>query len=199
MKLSQWVEKLKSWEEERTKREKILLVLVTIFLPLFLFYRFYYQPTEEKIKRYKEEIKTLELEIGKLEGYVKKEKELEAQLQKRKEFLEEIKEILPTDKEVPKLLKNISLKAKEAQLEIINFTPIGEEPKDYYTVIPFEMQVKGYFPNIIKFLNSVETMSRLVALEGIEFAPQEKEEKLLAKCLFITYKWTGEPLAEKKK
>lgn len=199
MRLPPLIEKLKSWEEERTKREKILLVIMTIILPLFLFYRFYYQPTEEKIKKYKEEIKTLELEIAKIETFAKKEKELEVQLVKRKEFLEEIKDILPTEKEVPKLLKNISSMAKQAQLEMINFTPKGEEKKDYYTIIPFEMQVKGNFPNIIKFLNSVETMSRLVTIENIEFAPQDKDEKILAKCLFITYKYTGEPLQEKKK
>lgn len=198
MKFKKVIESLKNWEEERTKREKILLIIMTALLPLFLFYKFYYQPTKDTIHKYKEEIQQLNLEIAKLENFAKKEKELELLLRERKKFLEEIKETLPTEKEVPKLLKNISLMTKQTQLDILNFTPKNEEKRNYYVAIPFEIVVKGNFPNIIKYLNQVESLPRLITLESIEFLPQEKEEKLMAKCLFVTYKYTGEPIEDKK-
>ena len=199
MNLANLVERIKSWEEEKTPREKFLLIILTLLLPLFLFYRLYYQPTQEKIKKYKEEITKLEMEIAKLESFAKKEKELEVLLKERKIFLEQIMDILPTEKEIPKLLKNTSSMAKQVQLEILYFTPKNEEKKNYYALIPFEIQLKGYFPNIIKYINNVESMSRLVTLESIEFIPQDKEEKMVTKCQFVTYKYTGEPLEASKK
>ncbi|MFN3504923.1 MAG: type 4a pilus biogenesis protein PilO [Caldimicrobium sp.] len=198
MPLTTIIDRLKAWDEESTKREKILLVIVTILLPLFIFYKFYLAPTQEKIKKYNEEINNLNLQITKLEGYQRKEKELENQINERKKFLNEVKDLLPTEKEVPTLLKNVSAMAKQSQLEILSFSPKNEEKKDYYVAIPFEIHLKGFFPDIIKFLNKVETMQRLITLENIEFIPQDKEEKLLIKCLFLTYRYTGEPLQDKK-
>lgn len=192
-------ERLAKWEKESSRREKILLTLLTLGLPLFLFYQFYYNPSQEKIKILGEDIKSLELEIAKLESFVKKEKELTTQLKERKIFLEEVKLILPTEQEIPKLLKDVSLTAKKNGLEILSFTPKGEEKRDYYNVIPFDIHLKGNFYDILKFLNEVERLPRLVKLNSIELLPQEKEEKLIMKGNFITYKFTGEPLEKQGK
>ncbi|BAU22837.1 hypothetical protein THC_0442 [Caldimicrobium thiodismutans] len=185
-------ERIKSWEETSTKREKILLIVGTILVPLFLFYKFYYLPAQEKIKILNEDIKKLEIEIAKLESFVKREKELEAQLKNRKIFLEEIKTILPNEKEVPQLLKDVNSMAKKNGLEILKFTPGSEEKKDFYNIIYFDMQFKGTFSEIIKFLNDVEKLPRLVTLNNIEFSPEAKEEKIMVKSTFKTYKFTGE-------
>lgn len=186
------IDRLKTWEEESSRREKVFLLILTILLPLFLIYKFYFSPIQEKIKKYQEEVNNLSLQIAKLEAYQKKEKDIEIQLNERKKFLNEVKDILPTEKEIPLLLKNVSTMAKQSQLEILSFTPKNEEKRDYYVAIPFEINLKGFFPNIITFLNKVETMERLITLENIEFIPQEKEDKLLVKCLFSTYRYTGE-------
>ncbi|MGC9109803.1 MAG: type 4a pilus biogenesis protein PilO [Caldimicrobium sp.] len=190
--------RLLTWEETSTKREKVLLVLVTIILPFFLFYKFYYIPLKEKINNLKEDIKKIELEIAKLENFVKREKAIEEIVRNRKKFLEEIKNILPTEKEIPQLIKNVSEIAKKNKLEILRFIPRQEERQNYYNVIPFDMELKGYFYDILKFLNEVEKLSRLVTLKNIEFSPQAKEEKIIIKTSFVTYVYTGIPLEEKQ-
>ncbi|MGC9141408.1 MAG: type 4a pilus biogenesis protein PilO [Caldimicrobium sp.] len=191
-------DRLLTWEETSTKREKVLLVLVTIILPFFLFYKFYYIPLKEKINNLKEDIKKIELEIAKLENFVKREKAIEEIVRNRKKFLEEIKIFLPTEKEIPQLIKNVSEIAKKNKLEILRFMPRQEERQNYYNVIPFDMELKGYFYDILKFLNEVEKLSRLVTLKNIEFSPQAKEEKIIIKTSFVTYVYTGIPLEEKQ-
>ncbi|MGC9017173.1 MAG: type 4a pilus biogenesis protein PilO [Caldimicrobium sp.] len=191
-------DRLLTWEETSTKREKVLLVLVTIILPFFLFYKFYYLPLKEKINNLKEDIKKIELEIAKLENFVKREKAIEEIVRNRKKFLEEIKIFLPTEKEIPQLIKNVSEIAKKNKLEILRFMPRQEERQNYYNVIPFDMELKGYFYDILKFLNEVEKLSRLVTLKNIEFSPQAKEEKIIIKTSFVTYVYTGIPLEEKQ-
>lgn len=193
-KINQIKERIYTWEETSTRREKILIILVTIVVPLFLYYKFYYLPSKAKINHIKEDIKKLELEIAKLESFVKREKIIESEVEKRKKFLDEIKSILPTEREIPQLLKNVSELAKKHNLEILRFTPRQEERKDYYNIIPFDMELKGYFYDIIKFLNEVESLPRLVTLNNIEVLPQQREEKLIIKSSFITYKYTGVPL-----
>lgn len=191
-------EKLINWEENSTKREKVLVLVLSVLVPSFLFYKFIYIPFNEKIYNLRNEIKNLELEISKLESLVKKEKEMDLQYQKRREFLEEIKNILPTEKEIPELLKSISENAKKNKLEIIKFSPVKEEKRDYYDLIAFNMELRGYFHDLIKFINDITKMPRLVNIDEVEFVPQQKDEKIILKVNFNTYKYTGVKSEQKK-
>ncbi len=189
-------EKLKTWEKTATNREKFLIVFVSILVPLFLFYKFYYVPTKEKINVLKEEVKKLDLEIQKYEDMARKTAVLEAQMRQRQEFLERVKEILPSEKEIPDILRQISDLAKENNLEVITFEPDKEIPQDYYNIIPLKMEIQGRFSNVLNFLNSIENLQRLIALNNIKF--QVKKNQLNAVVTFHTYKYTGAPLEKKE-
>ncbi|MCS7199139.1 MAG: type 4a pilus biogenesis protein PilO [Caldimicrobium sp.] len=197
MKLKTIIDKLKNWEQTSSRREKVLLFIVTFIGPAFLFFKFYYEPARNKIKILQEDIKKLELEIAKLEGFVKREKGVEAQIKQRKLFLEEVKQILPTEQEIPQLLKDVSMLAKRNGLEILTFTPRGEEKRNYYNIIPFDLHIKGSFTNTLKFLNEVERLARLVKLNSLEIITSEKDDKLTIKANFITYKYTGEVIEKR--
>jgi len=190
------LEKLQTWEETATKREKFLIVFIFILVPLFLFYQFYYVQAKEKINILREDVKKLDLEIKKYENLVKKIKVLEVQMKQRREFLNRIKKILPSEKEIPDILRQISDLAKENNLEIITFEPGKEKPQDYYNIIPFKMEIEGRFSNIVNFLNSIESLQRLVVLNDIKF--QIKNNQLNAMATFHTFKYTGVPLKKKE-
>jgi type IV pilus assembly protein PilO len=189
-------EKLKNWEKTATNREKFLIVFVSILVPLFLFYKFYYVPTKEKINVLREEVKKLDLEIQKYEDMARKTTILEAQMRQRQEFLERVKEILPSEKEIPDILRQISDLAKEHNLEVITFEPEKEIPQDYYNIIPLKMEIQGRFSNLLNFLNSIENLQRLIALSNVKF--QVKKNQLDAVVTFHTYKYTGAPLEKKE-
>uniref|UniRef100_A0A7C4NTT9 Pilus assembly protein PilO n=1 Tax=Thermodesulfobacterium geofontis TaxID=1295609 RepID=A0A7C4NTT9_9BACT len=189
-------EKLKDWEKTATNREKFLIIFVSILAPLFLFYKFYYVPTKEKINVLEEEVKKLDLEIQKYENMAKRTAILEAQMRQRQEFLERVKEILPSAKEIPNILKQISDLAKMNNLEVITFEPEKEIPQDYYNIIPIKMVIQGRFSNVMNFLNSIEDLQRLIALNNIKF--QVKKNQLNAEVIFHTYKYTGTPLEKKE-
>jgi type IV pilus assembly protein PilO len=189
-------EKLKNWEKTATNREKFLIVFVSILVPLFLFYKFYYVPTKEKINILREEVKKLDLEIQKYEDMARKTTILEAQMRQRQEFLERVKEILPSEKEIPDILRQISDLAKEHNLEVITFEPEKEIPQDYYNIIPLKMEIQGRFSNVLNFLNSIENLQRLIALSNVKF--QVKKNQLDAVVTFHTYKYTGAPLEKKE-
>ena len=193
--MSVW-EKLKSWEENATKREKFLVIFVSILVPIFLFYQFYYTQAKKKIDTLREDIKKLDLEIKRYEKLVTKIKFLETQMKQRQEFLNRVKKILPSQKEIPDVLKRISDVAKENNLEVITFRPGKEIPQNYYHIIPLDMEIEGRFNNVIKFLNDIESLQRLIVLNNVKF--QMKNNRLNAMVTFYTFKYTGIPLEEKK-
>ena len=194
--MSVW-ERLKSWEENATKREKFLVIFVSILVPIFLFYQFYYTQAKEKIDTLSEEIKKLDLEIKRYEKLATKIELLEIQKKQRQEFLNRVKKILPSQKEIPDILKRISDVAKENNLEVITFKPGKEIPQNYYQIIPINMEIEGRFNNVIKFLNDIESLQRLIVLNNVKF--RMKNNCLNAMVTFYTFKYTGIPLKEKKK
>jgi len=189
-------EKLKIWEKTATNREKFLIAFVSILVPLFLFYKFYYVPTKEKINILNEEVKKLDLEIQKYEDMARKTAILETQMRQRQEFLERIKKILPSEKEIPDILRQVSDLAKENSLEVITFEVDKEVPQDYYNIIPLKMEIQGRLSNVMNFLNSIENLQRLIALNSIKF--QVKKNQLNAVVTFHTYKYTGASLEKKE-
>jgi len=58
------------------------------------------------------------------------------------------------------------------------------------------MEIQGRFNNVIGFLNSIENLPRLIALNDIKF--QVKNNQLNAVVTFHTYKYTGIPLEKKE-
>lgn len=199
MKLSELKENIDLWEKERSRREKVLILLISILLPIFLFYKLYYEARQERIIKLKDEIKNIELDIAKYESYVKKEKEVEFKLKEREKFLKEVQEILLTEEEIPQLLKDISKLIKKNKLELLIFSPKIETERDYYNEITVEIQIKGNYKDIINFLNDITRIQRVVNINKMEFTSSEGEEKIVFKGTIVTYKFTGKLLQTKNK
>ena len=174
----------------KPRSTKILYLVITIILPLAIFYNFYYTPKKEKEKNLVQTIEFLDKEILKYEQIAKKEKELEFIVKERRKFLEESQKILPTEKEIPILLNNIAQLAKKRGLKVLQFVPKPEIQKNYYNEIPIELSFTGSFNNTFAFLNDVENLERLVNLISVEITQQDKDT-LLTKSTFHTFKYTG--------
>jgi type IV pilus assembly protein PilO len=174
----------------KSKSTKILYLVITLILPLAIFYNFYYTPKKEKEKNLVQTIESLDKEILKYEQITKKEKELEFIVKERRKFLEESQKILPTEKEIPILLNNIAQLAKKRGLKVLQFVPKPEIQKNYYNEIPIELSFTGSFNNTFAFLNDVENLERLVNLISVEITQQDKDT-LLTKSTFHTFKYTG--------
>jgi type IV pilus assembly protein PilO len=174
----------------KPRSTKILYLVITIILPLTIFYNFYYTPKKKKEKNLVQTIESLDKEILKYEQTSKKEKELEFIVKERRKFLEESQKILPTEKEIPILLNNIAQLAKKRGLKVLQFVPKPEIQKNYYNEIPIELSFTGSFNNTFAFLNDVENLERLVNLISVEITQQDKDT-LLTKSTFHTFKYTG--------
>jgi type IV pilus assembly protein PilO len=174
----------------KPRSTKILYLVITLILPLAIFYNFYYTPKKEKEKNLVQTIESLDKEILKYEQIAKKEKELEFIVKERRKFLEESQKILPTEKEIPMLLNNIAQLAKKRGLKVLQFVPKPEIQRNYYNEIPIELSFTGSFNNTFAFLNDVENLERLVNLISVEITQQDKDT-LLTKSTFHTFKYTG--------
>ncbi len=183
-------------------RVKIFIAVILLILPIILFYFIYYQPKasdihnlERKKSKSEKALALAKKKAGNLEAF-KKEAEA-AQL----EF--DIKAaLLPKEKEIPKLLKDISALGSNAGLEFISFKPLADRPKDFYAEIPVSIKVNGPYHNVGFFFDQISKLERIVSVTNVKMSGPKKEggEMLLnSDCQLVTYRFTNVELPKDKK
>ncbi|WP_161939461.1 type 4a pilus biogenesis protein PilO [Thermosulfurimonas dismutans] len=179
--------------ESLSFQQKCLLAILSLLLPSFLYGYWYFVPKYKNIKGLRREIIQLKEEISKYKKLALQKTLLEKKLQRRKIFLKKIIVTLPSEKEIPELLSNVSEQAKRSGLEVISFTPRREIPQDYYNIIPFDIEVKGDFQQLVLFLDKVERLLRIITLNNIyvNIGEVKNNINLYSKCTFYTYRYTG--------
>jgi type IV pilus assembly protein PilO len=136
-----------------------------------------------------------------------KKKTLSANLPKLKKELQEwdakLKAAvaqLPDRKEIPDLLSSLSIKAREAGLEILLFRPRAENFQEFYAEIPVDIVVRGGFFNAVTFFDEVGKLNRLVNIDNIDLKNPKvggDQVALEISTLATTYRFLDK--AERKK
>src|SRR5712671_6186423 len=82
-------------------------------------------------------------ENAELESYRPKLAEIERQLASLKQQLEIERKIVPDEKEVPGFMKMMNAEAIKAGIELRRYTAKPSESRDFYTELPFEVELDG--------------------------------------------------------
>lgn len=183
-------------------RIKIAVTLALIVVPLVIFYFVSFQPESDKITNLEtqkvnltKEIREVELKAADLEKFVK-------ELEDAKTIFEETAALLPKDKEIPKLLTDISALGRSAGLEFLTFKPQPDVPKDFYAEIPITINVRGPYHNIGFFFDQVSKLERIVSVSNVKMSTPKKDgnEMLLnSDCVLVTYRFTNVELPKEPK
>lgn len=181
---------------------KIAITIGIIILPIVIFYFAFYQGKKLEIQSLDKNKTSL---IRQIETVKKKAAELakfEAELEEARVKFEEAAMLLPKEKEIPKLLKDISALGRNAGLDFLTFKPLADIPKDFYAEIPVSINVRGPYHNVGSFLDQVSKLTRIVSVSNIKMGSPKKEggEMLLnSDCRLVTYRFTNVELPKPPK
>lgn len=71
---------------------------------------------------------------------------------------------MPSSKEIGQLVENMSNQAKTAGLEYTKIKPKNENIKEFYTELPIELSLTGYYHGFGEFASLISQMPRIVTL-----------------------------------
>ncbi len=188
-------EKALNYWKNLSKRDKIIIAIMLFILPSFLYFRFYFSPTTETIKKLNKEKRELELKLHNIKFNKAFSKKLEKEIEKKELILKKAQKLLPTTNEIPELLTSISKEATKAGLKILSFQPKNEIKEDYYAKIPIEIKVEGPFHQIMIFIDNIRRLERIVITKKINFYNPKKQENLwivTADCSLETFRFLTE-------
>lgn len=181
---------------------KIAITLVIILVPVVIFYFTYFQPkTEETERLYKQkvaleqQIKEVKLKAANLAKFEKELEEAEAKFM-------EAAVLLPKEKEIPNLLRDISALGRNAGLDFLTFKPLADVPRDFYAEIPISINVRGPYHNMGYFFDQVSKLERIVSVTNVKMSSpkiERGEMVLKSDCRLVTYRFTNVELPKPKK
>jgi type IV pilus assembly protein PilO len=109
-------------------------------------------------------------EIAQLAPYEAKVQELDRQLQNLNQQLELQKRIVPDEKEVPSFISLVQGEALKSGVEIRRYTSKPTATKEFYSEVPFEIDVDGPYYGVLDFYQRIGQLERIVNVSNVTMA-----------------------------
>jgi type IV pilus assembly protein PilO len=113
-------------------------------------------------------LRSKQAEIAQLTPYKAKLADLMAQTNDLKAKMEAQRKIVPEEKEVPSLIKQVESVSVAAGIEVRRYTPKPTAKKEYYIEVPFEVDVDGPYYSVVNFFEQLQKMPRIVNVSQLK-------------------------------
>ena len=113
-------------------------------------------------------------ENAELEKYRTKLDDIERQLASLKQQLEIERHIVPDEKEVDNFIKMLDAEAMKAGIELRRYTAKPVASRDFYTEVPFELELDGPYYSALNFFDRVGKLERIVNVSDLLVATTKK-------------------------
>jgi type IV pilus assembly protein PilO len=123
-------------------------------------------------------------ENAELQAYQPKLKDMDRQLANLKQQLEIEQRIVPDEKEVDGFIRMIDAEAMKAGIEIRRYTAKQTSSKEFYTELPFEMELDGPYYSVLNFFDRVGKLERIVNVSGVLVASTRKPSDAKVKHIY---------------
>ena len=120
-------------------------------------------------------------ENAELESYRPKLADMDRQVASLKQQLEIEHHIVPDQKEVDGFIKMLDAEAMKAGVEIRRYTAKPVASKEFYTELPFEVELDGPYYSMLGFFDRVSKLERIVNVSGLLVANTKKTAEAKAK------------------
>ncbi len=142
---------------------------------------FNYPVRKAKIEALEKEHEKLAAEVEKARKVVGDLARLEAEYERLHDQWLSAQELLPEEKEMPDLLRQVTTAGSRAGVEFALFQPGAQVAKEFHTEHPITVTVRGNYHQVGSFLGRLSNMDRIVNVSSLNLG-QPKESKTKKKA-----------------
>lgn len=109
-------------------------------------------------------------ENNELESYRPKLKQIDQQLAELKQQLEIEQRIVPDEKQIDTFMTMISGEGQKAGVEVRRYAAKDTRPQQYYTEVPFDIDIDGPYYSVLNFFDRVSKLERIINISNLMVA-----------------------------
>ncbi|HOC45389.1 MAG: type 4a pilus biogenesis protein PilO [Syntrophorhabdaceae bacterium] len=182
---------------EKVPQKYMLIVMVVLVLMIVgALYYFVMVPQLETKARVAKQAGDLRAELENLRNIKRNIAKHRQEYAMMQETMQEILKQLPESKDIPNLLRNVTLVSEETRLKVRQFEPKQIRNKDFYSELPFEMKFQGKFSNLASFLDGVRKQERIISVADFSFEAKGPPNNIIIEgsCDANAYMYLREPV-----
>jgi type IV pilus assembly protein PilO len=114
----------------------------------------------------------LQNEVNQLQVYDRRYREFQAEMISLQQQLDNLRKIVPEEKQADEFIRMVQDSANASHIEIRRITAKGIVGHDFYSDMPFELEMDGPYYGVMEFYDRLRGLSRIinvsdVALKGL--------------------------------
>jgi type IV pilus assembly protein PilO len=164
---------------------------------VFLYY--YEMPVRADMASRQAQLLSLKADIAKGLTTAKKLPEFQSQVGELEARLNNLKAVLPEEKDAADLLRRMQVVATQSSLEIKGFKPNPIVTKQLHAEWPITLDLEGTYHNLALFFDRVGRFTRIVNISGLDVRGKDKPEgnsTITATCVATTFVLLDKPAAQ---
>lgn len=169
---------------------QLLIMLVVAGLLYGAVYYFVTGPTREEVAALNEQVVQLQAKNEAARVATARINEFRALYASKSAEYEELKVLLPEQREITNVLQGLQDNAKEAKLIVMRFTPRDDTTQNSIQAKPVEIEVDANFNNLRAFYEKMAQLPRIVSITDFkinQLDKQKADKTLHAQFLLTAY------------
>ena len=154
------------------------------------FYFYYEDPAQADMALRQTQLVALKRDIATGQATARKLPEFRGQVAELEGRLDNLKAILPAEKDAADLLRRMQTVAIESHLTIKGFRPAPTVTKQLHAEWPINLDLDGTYHNLAIFLDRVGRFTRIVNISGVDVKGKDKPDPnstITASCVATTF------------
>jgi type IV pilus assembly protein PilO len=170
-------------------------VQVGIFLTVAVaavggFYWYYVQAAQAAVTTQRQKLDAMKVEINKGKTTARQLPAFRQQVTELSARLDNLRAVLPEEKDVSDLLRRLQTLATQSNLTIRSFKPAPIVQKETHAEWPIELELDGTYHNLGLFFDRVSKFPRIVNVRNVRIKAKDKPQPgstVVAQCVATTY------------
>ena len=157
---------------------------------VFGFWKFYVSDLQADVEMRQTRLTALRADIAKGVATAKQLPQFQAQVSELEARLENLRQVLPEEKDVADILRRIQGLATKSNLTLQVFEPGKVVQQKLYAEIPYNLEAEGTYHNLAGFFDQISKFPRIINVSGIAIKakePPEPNRTITAKCVATTF------------
>jgi type IV pilus assembly protein PilO len=160
------------------------------------FFYYYEMPTREEFAARQSQLVGLKKDISMGVATARKLPEFRSQVGDLQGRLDNLKAVLPEEKDAADLLRRMQTVATQSNLTIKSFRPAPTVTKQLHAEWPINLELDGTYHNLAIFFDRVGKFTRIVNISGLEVKGKDKPDAnstITASCVATTFVLLDKP------
>lgn len=164
--------------------------VVVSILAVFGFWKFYVSEMQADIEARQTRLTALRGDIAKGVATARRLPQFQADVTQLEQRLENLRAVLPEEKDVADILRRVQGLATQSSLNIQRFTPQEPKQEALYAALPYKLKAEGTYHNLGLFFDRISKFPRIINVGEITIKAKSTPEPnatIDAECVATTF------------